>query len=83
MLNITSTQLKQQAHILDRVKDEEIAVTKRNKPFAVIVSIERYNELIKENKEVKINKKLDALNTLGSFKLGGKSFAELKAEMVK
>lgn len=80
MLTITSTQIKQQTHLLDRVKDEEILVTKRDKPFAVVVSMERYNELVGEQQKREMDKKLEALNSLGSYGLGGKSYKEIKAE---
>jgi prevent-host-death family protein len=80
MLTITSTQIKQQTHLLERVKDEEILITKREKPFAVIVSMERYNELVGENQKAKISKKLEALDLLGSYKLGGDSYPQIKAE---
>lgn len=80
MLTITSTQIKQQTYLLDRVKDEEILVTKRDKPFAVVVSMERYNELVGEHQKREVDKKLEALNSLGSYELGGKSYREIKAE---
>lgn len=82
MLTITSTQIKQQTHLLDRVKDEEMLITKREKPFAVIISIDRYNELVGENKKLQTNKKLEALELLGSYELGGDSYAQIKAGMV-
>ena len=81
MLTITSTQIKQQTHLLDKVKDEEILITKREKPFAVIISIDRYNELIGENKKIQIDKKLKALELLGSYELGGASYQQIKAEL--
>ncbi len=80
-MNITATQLKQQTHLLDNVKNEDIIITKREKPFAVVVDIERYRTLIKEAQEGKIDHKLAALSQLGSFALGGKDFSDLKAEM--
>lgn len=80
-MNISATQLKQQTHLLDHVKHEDIIITKREKPFAVVVDIERYRTLIKEAQEGKIDHKLAALSKLGSFSLGGKDFSDLKAEM--
>ena len=45
-MQITATQLKQQTHLLDRAVVEDIHVTKRNRPFVVIVDAGRYEELI-------------------------------------
>ncbi len=81
MLTITSTQIKQQTHLLDNVKDGEMLITKREKPFAVIISIDRYNELIGENKKIQTDKKLKALELLGSYELGGNSYGQIKAEL--
>lgn len=80
-MNISATQLKQQSHLLDHVKKEDIIITKREKPFAVVVDIERYRTLIKEAEAGKIEQKLAALSGLGSFSLGGKDFNDLKTEM--
>jgi prevent-host-death family protein len=80
-MNISATQLKQQTHLLDHVKDEDIIITKREKPFAVVIDIERYKTLIHEAEAGKIEQKLAALSTLGSFSLGGKDFSDLKTEM--
>ena len=79
-MNISATQLKQHAHLLDHVKEEDIIITKREKPFAVVIDIEKYNRLIAEANAVKIQKKLDALDSLGSYALGGKDFSQLKTE---
>ena len=49
-MQITATQLKQQTHLLDRAVVEEIYVTKRNRPFVVIVDAKRYEELIANQK---------------------------------
>jgi len=61
-MTITSTQLKQNTYLLDNVKKEDIIITKRDRPFAVILDIERYDKLVNnqpniENKE-KILKKV-------------------------
>lgn len=80
-MNISATQLKQQSHLLDHVKEEDIIITKREKPFAVVVDIERYRTLVKEAEAGKIEQKLAALFGLGSFSLGGKDFIDLKIEM--
>lgn len=80
-MNISATQLKQHSHLLDGVKDEDIIITKREKPFAVVMDIEKYKRLTKELENIKIQEKLAALASLGSHSLGGKDFSELKAEM--
>ena len=80
-MNISATQLKQQAHLLDNVKHEDIIITKREKPFAVVIDIERYRTLMKEANEGRVEHKLAALSQLGSFALGGKDFSNLKSEM--
>lgn len=80
-MNISATQLKQQSHLLDHVKEEDIVITKREKPFAVVIDIERYRTLVKEAEAGKIEQKLAALLGLGSFSLGGKDFNDLKTEM--
>ncbi|MDQ1298688.1 MAG: Antitoxin [Campylobacterota bacterium] len=80
-MNISATQLKQQSHLLDHVKEEDIIITKREKPFAVVIDIERYRILMKEAEAGKIEQKLTALSGLGSFSLGGKDFNDLKTEM--
>jgi len=54
-MNISATQLKQHAHLLDSVKDEDIIITKREKPFAVVIEFEKYNRLTKELENIKIH----------------------------
>jgi prevent-host-death family protein len=80
-MNISATQLKQQSHLLDHVKEEDIIITKRDKPFAVVIDIDRYRALVKDAEATKIDHKLAAFSQLGSFSLGGKDFSDLKAEM--
>lgn len=79
-MNLTATQLKQDTHLLSHVKEEDIVITKRSKPFAVIVEYNKYLELTQDMQKVKIQKKLDALKSLESFHLGGKSYKEIKSE---
>jgi len=80
-MNITATQLKQETHLLSNVINEDIVITKRSKPFAVIIEYEKYEELTKELNDTKTQKKLDALNSLNSFHLGGKDVTEIKREV--
>ena len=49
-MKITATQLKQQTYLLDRAVKEDILVTKRDRPFVVIVDAKRYEELIRNDK---------------------------------
>lgn len=76
-MNISATQLRQHVHLLSHVKNEDIVVTKREKPFAVIVDFEKYTELVK----IYQHDKLDALNSMGSYELGGKSAKQIKAQI--
>ncbi len=56
-MTITATQLKQQTYLLDTAIKEDIQVTKRDRPFVVIVDAKRYEELlanqIKEKRDTK------------------------------
>ncbi len=79
-MNITATELKQKAHLLNTAKQEDIVVTKRSKPFAVIVDYEKYQKLQQELNDKQTQKKLDAIDALEAFHLGGKSYAEIKRE---
>ncbi len=78
---LTATQLKQETFLLDNVKKEDIIITKRDRPFAVLIDIQRYKELIKNDKKNDRQKKLDALKSLGSYHLGGKESKIIKEEM--
>ena len=51
-MTITSTQLKQNTYLLDNVKKEDIIITKRDRPFAVILDIERYDELVNNQSKI-------------------------------
>ncbi len=79
-MNISATELKQQTHLLNSVQQEDIVVTKRSKPFAVIVDYEKYQDILKELNSKKIKKKLEALESLNSFHLGGKDYSQIKSE---
>jgi prevent-host-death family protein len=46
-MTISATELKQKSHLLENVKREDIVVTKRDRPFAVIMDIDRYRELVR------------------------------------
>ena len=78
---LSTTQLKQKTNLLDQVKEEEIILTKRNKPFAVVIDLEKYEALMEESRRIETEKKLAALHSLESMRLGGKSFAQLKSGM--
>ena len=45
-MTITSTQLKQETYLIDNAIKEDILVTKRGRPFVVIMDAKRYEELI-------------------------------------
>jgi prevent-host-death family protein len=80
-MTLTATQLKQQTYLMDNVKKEDIVITKRDRPFAVIIDIDRYHKLIGNNRNDSIKKKLKALDSLGSYSLGGKNIDKIKEEM--
>jgi PHD/YefM family antitoxin component YafN of YafNO toxin-antitoxin module len=52
-MTITATQLKQQTYLIDNAIKEDIKVTKRDRPFVVIVDARRYDELLENQKEDK------------------------------
>jgi prevent-host-death family protein len=80
-MTLTATQLKQQTYLMDNVSKEDIVITKRSRPFAVLVEIQRYKQLIHNDKKDDKQKKLDALKTLGSYNLGGKDSTHIKEEI--
>jgi len=45
-MTITATQLKQETYRIDNASKEDILVTKRDKPFVVVMDDKRYRELI-------------------------------------
>ena len=45
-MTISATVLRQKSHLMEEAKREDIIVTKRERPFAVIVDIDRYYELL-------------------------------------
>jgi PHD/YefM family antitoxin component YafN of YafNO toxin-antitoxin module len=49
-MTITATQLKQQTYLIDNAIKEDIKVTKRDRPFVVIVDAQRYEELLENQK---------------------------------
>lgn len=70
-MTITATQLKQQTYLLDRAIKEDIQVTKRDRPFVVIVDAQRYDELLANQKE----KKRDTKALLEEFKQVSKNIS--------
>ena len=81
ILQITSTKLKQQINLLSNVKEDDIIVTKRDKPFAVIIDYDKYTKLMQQLQSQELAKKLNALESLNSFNLGGKDYKEIKSEV--
>ncbi len=76
---LTATQLKQETYLLDSVKKEDIIITKRDRPFAVLIDFDRYEALTKGQK--RNEEKIKALKSLGAYHLGGKSVGEIKAAL--
>ena len=79
-MRVTSSELKQHINLLSQSKNEDIIITKHDKPFAVIIDYNKYQKLIQKIKKIETTKKLQALETLNSFNLGGKSYKEIKSE---
>ena len=79
-MQISATELKQKTHLLNRI-EEDIIVTKHSKPFAVIIEYEKYRKLQAELGEKENRRKIEALESLGAYRLGGKDFAQIKSEM--
>ena len=80
-MQISATELKQKTHLLNRIEEEDIIVTKHSKPFAVIIEYEKYRKLQEELGEKENRRKIEALESLGAYRLGGKDFAQIKSEM--
>jgi len=66
-MTVTASNLKQHFHLLDEAKREPITVTKRGRPYVVVLDHETYqqfkeheNQKTQENKPT-LRKKLDAL----------------------
>ena len=83
IMTITATQLKQQTYLLDTAIKEDIKVTKRDRPFVVIVDAQRYEALLGNQKEEKQDTrgKLKALEAMGSYALGGSDIEAIKSSM--
>ncbi len=77
-MTITATQLKQQTYLLDRAVKEDIQVTKRDRPFVVIVDAQRYKELLKNQKE----RKRDTKVLLEAFKKESKNVSVLEDKSI-
>ncbi|NKQ41907.1 MAG: hypothetical protein HF962_10125 [Sulfurovum sp.] len=76
-MTITATQLKQQTYLLDSVIKEDIQVTKRDRPFVVIVDAVRYEKLLKNQKE----EKRDTKALLEEFKRLSKNVSKIDADI--
>ncbi|NWF67283.1 MAG: type II toxin-antitoxin system Phd/YefM family antitoxin [Campylobacterales bacterium] len=81
MLQISTSKLKQQIQLLSNIEHEEIVITKRDKPFGVVLGFERYQELLKLEQDLEKAKKLQTLKSLGSFELGGDDYKSIKSSM--
>lgn len=77
---ITTKQLSEEQNIFTNLTNEEIIVTEKEKPFAVIIDFEKYQRLLNEVENKQIAKKLQLLDSIGNYPLGGKSFKTLKEE---
>jgi len=51
MQTVTASEIKQNSTILQNALKDDMLVTKRDKPFVVVVDYERYQELIAKSKK--------------------------------
>ena len=59
-MTITLTEVKQDISLIDNAINEDIIITKDNRPFAVTISAEKYDELLtnqKSDNEIKEGKR--------------------------
>jgi prevent-host-death family protein len=63
-MRITATQIKQNSAILQEALKEDIVVTKREKPFVVIIDYEKYRKLEKMAKEYETTQKAKTMQNL-------------------
>ncbi len=77
-MTITATQLKQQTYLLDTAIKEDIKVTKRDRPFVVIVDAKKYEELLKNQKK----EKRDTKALLEEFKRVSKNITVLEDKTI-
>lgn len=50
MQTVTASQIKQNSTILQNALRDDMLITKRDKPFVVVMDFKRYQELIKNDK---------------------------------
>jgi hypothetical protein len=53
MKTISASQIKQNSTLLQNALKEDLLITKRDKPFVVVIDYERYQALINPHKEEK------------------------------
>jgi len=56
---VTASEIKQNSTLLQNALRDDMLVTKRNKPFVVILDFERYQELILNEKQKKSTNWID------------------------
>lgn len=77
-MTITATQLKQQTYLLDSAIKEDIQVTKRDRPFVVIVDAKRYEALLANQ----VEEKRDTKGLLEAFKKESKNVSVMKDKTI-
>jgi len=77
-MTITATQLKQQTYLLDSAIKEDIQVTKRDRPFVVIVDAKRYETLLANQ----VEEKRDTKALLEAFKKESKNVSVMKDKTI-
>ena len=63
-MEITATQMKQNSSLLQKALAEDIVVTKRNRPFVVVVEYEKYRQLCTLAKQCEEEGKIRRLEKL-------------------
>ena len=77
-MTITATQLKQQTYLLDIAIKEDIKVTKRDRPFVVIVDAKRYEELLENQRP----RRKDTKSILEAFQKESQNISALQDKSI-
>jgi prevent-host-death family protein len=61
-MKVTASQIRQNSSILQEALKEDILVTKREKPFVVIIDYQKYETLLQELQELRESEKEKSLS---------------------
>ena len=76
-MKVATSELAKHIELLERVKKEDIIITKSAKPIAVIIDYDKYQRFLENNKE----KKLKAIESLEAFHLGGEDTKSIRSNI--